>query len=285
MSRLNNFLSEFSDNKIKDLKVIKKPEILKEKDSKIDNVENNVVNKESIKLIKLIPKNKIEDECKEINEITDNKKKYIALNEDVLIIENASKIGEKLLKNKKIKYNRVDVLESILENKEKLINEITEYNDKLFINKEKRTPYRIEDVVKEETPIHITHTSSEKKLLKLNKKEEFKINNVITEETDDIINVKIEQELKIKIDENVHVKKEVEKIDVLFIKSETLNAFKDKWVELYEKAINSDKKTTINQKIKNGRFRFNIDGNLEILSELDTSGKSSKDLLNLSWKI
>lgn len=45
------------------------------------------------------------------------------------------------------------------------------------------------------------------------------------------------------------------------------------------------KKTRINQKIKNGRFRFNINGDLEILSDFDTSGKSSKDLLNIVWKI
>ena len=74
-------------------------------------------------------------------------------------------------------------------------------------------------------------------------------------------------------------------INELFAKSETLSKFRDNWFALYEKAINSDKKTRINQKIKTGRFRFNIDGNLEILSEFDTAGKTSKDLLNLAWKI
>lgn len=74
-------------------------------------------------------------------------------------------------------------------------------------------------------------------------------------------------------------------INRMFIESETNIRFKEKWIELYEKAINSDKKTIINNKIRNGRFRIKDDGKLEILADFNTYGKTSKELLNMRWKL
>ena len=71
----------------------------------------------------------------------------------------------------------------------------------------------------------------------------------------------------------------------MFENSETAPFFKEKWMALYQKAINSDKKTLINDKIRRGRFRINEEGKMEILPDFETKGKSSKQLLRESWKI
>lgn len=71
----------------------------------------------------------------------------------------------------------------------------------------------------------------------------------------------------------------------LFEESETPLVFKEKWFALYEKALSSGKQTMTNQKVKNGKFRLNETGALEILPDFETKGKSSNDLLHEVWKI
>lgn len=76
-----------------------------------------------------------------------------------------------------------------------------------------------------------------------------------------------------------------QRINYLFFKSETKEVFKEKWIEIYKKALSSDKKTITNSKIRNGRFRINDEGALEILANFDTQGKNCDNLLNTNWVI
>lgn len=74
-------------------------------------------------------------------------------------------------------------------------------------------------------------------------------------------------------------------IERLFLESETDTKFHDAWVDLYKKALSSDKQTMTNAKIRKGRFRFDETGKLEILPDFSTYGKTSKDLMNQIWEI
>lgn len=74
-------------------------------------------------------------------------------------------------------------------------------------------------------------------------------------------------------------------LDQLYLKSGTPAKFKDKWYALHQKAMDSDKNTQINSKIRRGKFRFDKDGNLEILPEHETVGKTVTELLHEQWKI
>lgn len=74
-------------------------------------------------------------------------------------------------------------------------------------------------------------------------------------------------------------------LEKLFLESETDERFKEKWMSVYEKAINSNKKNSINAKVREGKFRIDKDGNIEIMPEFETYGKSSKLLLNQHWQI
>lgn len=74
-----------------------------------------------------------------------------------------------------------------------------------------------------------------------------------------------------------------ELIEKLFVESETDINFKEKWIELYKKALESDKKTLTNNKVRRGRFRLDEKGKLIILSDFNTYNKSSKDLLHDNW--
>lgn len=60
---------------------------------------------------------------------------------------------------------------------------------------------------------------------------------------------------------------------------------KDRWMELVKQAWESDKKTLTNKKIKNGKFRLDKDGMIEILPDHETRGLSSKELLKEHWRI
>ena len=72
-------------------------------------------------------------------------------------------------------------------------------------------------------------------------------------------------------------------LEEMFTKSDTDEKFKEKWFELYQKSIESNKNTMTNRKIRNGKFRFDDAGKLEILPDFDTYGKSSKQLLQEQW--
>lgn len=73
------------------------------------------------------------------------------------------------------------------------------------------------------------------------------------------------------------------KLEEMFTKSGTDEKFKEKWFELYQKSVESNKNTMTNRKIRNGKFRFDDAGKLEILPDFDTYGKSSKQLLQEQW--
>lgn len=70
----------------------------------------------------------------------------------------------------------------------------------------------------------------------------------------------------------------------LFVKSETPIEFKEQWMQIYNKGLSSTKNTMTSQKVKKGRFRLDSHGEIEILADFDTYGKSSKDLLKLNWQ-
>ena len=72
-------------------------------------------------------------------------------------------------------------------------------------------------------------------------------------------------------------------LEMLFIKSETPLQYKDKWYELYQKALDSNKNTITNQKVKNGKFRLDETGKLEILPDHETYGKTSNQLMKEKW--
>lgn len=71
----------------------------------------------------------------------------------------------------------------------------------------------------------------------------------------------------------------------LFIKSETDEKFKEQWLDIYHKALKSNKTTMTNQKIRNGRFRIDSTGKIEILSDFSTYNKTSKILMREKWEI
>lgn len=75
----------------------------------------------------------------------------------------------------------------------------------------------------------------------------------------------------------------VEDPEFLFKKTGTSLQFKEKWMLVFEKARNANVNTMFNKKVANGRFRFAENGELEILPDLETYGKSSKDLLSMRW--
>ena len=56
-------------------------------------------------------------------------------------------------------------------------------------------------------------------------------------------------------------------------------------MEIYNKAISSNKNTQTNAKVQKGRFRINDTGKIEILADYSTYNKTSKQLLNEKWKV
>ena len=71
----------------------------------------------------------------------------------------------------------------------------------------------------------------------------------------------------------------------LFKRSETPIMFKEKWMEMYHKAINSNKKGVIQRKLSNGKFRFNEDGVQEIMPDMETYGLTSNEMFSRQWSI
>lgn len=71
----------------------------------------------------------------------------------------------------------------------------------------------------------------------------------------------------------------------LFNRSDTPLAYKKMWMDLYNKAKNSDKKGVFQKKISNGKFRIDENGTKEILPDMETHGITSSDLLNMEWKV
>ena len=71
----------------------------------------------------------------------------------------------------------------------------------------------------------------------------------------------------------------------LFKRSETPIMFKEKWMEMYHKAINSNKKGVFQRKLSNGKFRFNEDGTREIMPDMETYGLTSNEMFSRQWSI
>lgn len=60
-------------------------------------------------------------------------------------------------------------------------------------------------------------------------------------------------------------------------------SYTDEWLEVYEKAQRSKKKSYTTDKLKSGRFRINSDHQVEILADKNTYGMSADDMLNDKW--
>lgn len=60
-------------------------------------------------------------------------------------------------------------------------------------------------------------------------------------------------------------------------------SYTDEWLEVYEKAQNSKKKSYTTDKLRSGRFRINSDHQVEILADKNTYGMSADDVLNEKW--
>lgn len=76
---------------------------------------------------------------------------------------------------------------------------------------------------------------------------------------------------------------EEDRINELFLLSETPEMYKEEWLEKYKNGQRSRKKTQTVRKILEGRFRITDEGMI-ILSDLNTKGKSVQDLLkNTKW--
>lgn len=75
-----------------------------------------------------------------------------------------------------------------------------------------------------------------------------------------------------------------DEINEMFMRSGTGQQFYSKWVLVLKKAMDASVDTLFNKKVTSGRFRFADNGELEILPDMDTYGKSSRELLSMNWK-
>ena len=158
---------------------------------------------------------------------------------------NNDKIKPKIKLNKTIKLNKINT-NNESQNDEQLLSE----QEKIFLENRKK-----DQIVKEQL---------EKDLIK-------SLESVNTPNN--------------KVENNVSSHNSKIDLEKMFIESETPEEFRDKWFELYNKSLTSTNKTMTNNKIKNGRFRFNTEGELEILANFKTKGKSSNQLLHEIWKL
>ena len=85
------------------------------------------------------------------------------------------------------------------------------------------------------------------------------------------------------LEEQVEHVEDSDPLELLFDKSGTPVEQREKWMLTIQKARQSNAKTMFNTKVCNGRFRFTSIGELEILPDMDTSGKTSKELLSMKW--
>lgn len=297
MSRLNNFLNEFSDINVEEDKKLENKEkveikvnklklsINKSKDTKKNFSSENLTlgSKTCLKQSQKQNQKQIIKDAVSLVDVKNTLREGTIENRENLFInkEEDKKIDvPKIVEKKLLKLNKKESIEL------KIINNTDIENDKI---QETIVESNIEkDFIDDKKQFKINiKTNNIEKDLEIKEKLNFGADQIDVPDTDNNTNNKqlIDNNVKLIENDNGSIDSGIEKINSLFVKSETLYKFKDNWFALYEKAINSDKKTTTNQKIKDGRFRFNIDGNLEILAEFDTSGRTSKDLLNLSWKI
>lgn len=143
---------------------------------------------------------------------------------------------------------------------------------------------------KEPTNVNLETSKQEinSKKLKLNLKKQSQQNEEST--SSELLNTEVNNVYKndeVKSLDQQNVKNEVKELDdleALFEKTDTPLEQKEKWMITIQTARKSNAKTIFNTKVCNGRFRFTSVGQLEILPDMDTSGKSSKELLSMKWK-
>lgn len=71
--------------------------------------------------------------------------------------------------------------------------------------------------------------------------------------------------------------------EAMFINSETPIERKEEWFSYIEKAKQSKKRNSFIIKVLNGKFRILQDGKMEMLPEIVTYNKTSKDILKTKW--
>lgn len=277
MSNLNKFLQSFNENNT----------------DKNDTNEN--INKNTNKKL-----NEIKDRC-ELENSVKNQNSTI-LNKAGRPIKTTNINQRKDLSNQNlfnIKEENIDLKPEIKNN---TVEDKTQKRTIKFIKKENNDqssfePYKPQNRRKTEREIYIENREKEQKvfreleqdLINARKKNDYE---KVTDSKDFIDLNSKNREIKhshssIEVNAPETLKNNVseQKLERMFIESETKIQFRDKWYEIYNKAVNSDKKTIINNKIRNGRFRIQDDGKLEILADFNTYGKSSKELLNMNWKL
>lgn len=118
--------------------------------------------------------------------------------------------------------------------------------------------------------------------LNLNKKVAEEIP-YIQEEVTTIVIEEVKLEIKKKVEPAIIEVSKEEKENQLFLLSETPQEFKKQWIDLFNKANESNKNTMTNAKVKSGKFRFNRQGEVEILPDHDVANKTSAQLLKEIW--
>lgn len=88
-----------------------------------------------------------------------------------------------------------------------------------------------------------------------------------------------------KIDGEFIMKPSEAELEELYKISDTAINQKERWFEIVDMAWKSDVKSLSNKKFKNGKFRLDQNGHIEMLPDHETHGYSSKDLLKQQWRI
>lgn len=88
-----------------------------------------------------------------------------------------------------------------------------------------------------------------------------------------------------KIDGEFIMKPSQTELEELYRISDTAINQKERWFEIVDMAWKSDVKSLSNKKFKNGKFRLDQNGHIEMLPDHATHGYSSKDLLKQQWRI
>lgn len=260
MSNLNKFLQSFSDE-IEE----------KQKEEKIEEIKNKIKISKSIDVL-------MNDEYSDESEINNTSKiKNIKNDQNDNLFNNRDVIEKQTVKQKT--------------NTLKLKMKGEKHGSKLKLNKKKNS--HNPEVQTEENKNKVEHKlSKEEEIFLENRRKEALVKQQLEE---DLKRAKEEDEKEIKFSNSNTKELNLSKEDLsmdekvlaekLFEESETPLIFREKWFALYEKALSSGKQTMTNQKVKNGKFRLNEVGALEILPDFETKGKSSNDLLHEVWKI
>jgi hypothetical protein len=164
---------------------------------------------------------------------------------------------------------------------EEIIVKSKENNEKELIRPVERIKRREPEKIIKEAEVKINETKP--KSLKLNIKKVEKVPIPGTPiESNSVKSIEV-TENKNQINTISKTEEILEDIDVLFAKTNTPMDQKEKWILTIQKARQSNAKTMFNTKVCTGRFRFTSIGELEILPDMDTYGKSSKEILSIKW--